>query len=241
MRRELRRRQVTVAAVEQLSPNMIRIHLQGDDLRDFESAGCDDHIKLSVPDPSAEGGSAMRDYTPRRFDTGAGTLMIDFAIHDAGPATRWAMEAKAGDTLRFGGPRGSQVVTDDFDWYLLVGDETALPSIGRRLEELRPGVPVTAVIAVEEPGDCVGLPEREGLVVSWSPRVGEVDGDAERLRALIVSLPPGEGYVWIGAEAQVARALRVHVLDTLGHPKEWSKAAGYWTQGIADSHETITD
>ena len=240
-RREIRRRQLTVAAVQRLSPNMIRVRFEGDDLRDFESTGADDHVKLFVPDPTSESGEAMRDYTPRRFDTSAGTLAIDFAIHEAGPATRWATEAKVGDTLRIGGPRGSQVVADDFDWYLLIGDETALPSIARRLEALRPRVPVRAVIAVEEEADELPLLPRLGLHVTWSPRAGSGVGDAERLLPLIGELPAGEGYVWIAAEARVARALRAHVVDTLGHPKAWCKAAGYWMMGEADAHETIGD
>ena len=76
----------------------------------------------------------MRDFTPRRFDSKTATLVIDFALHDAGPATRWALGARAGDRLEIGGPKSSKVVPDDFDGYLLVGDESALPAIGRRVE-----------------------------------------------------------------------------------------------------------
>src|SRR6185436_499825 len=89
-----------------------------------------------------------RDFTPRRFDVASGTFVIDFALHDAGPATNWAVAAKVGDTLEIGGPRGSAVIPDDFDWYILIGDETALPAIGRRVEELRQDVPVTTIVAV---------------------------------------------------------------------------------------------
>lgn len=44
------------------------------------------------------------------------------------------------------GPRGSFVVPLEYDWHLLVGDESALPAIARRLEELPPGKPVIALI-----------------------------------------------------------------------------------------------
>ena len=47
------------------------------------------------------------------------TLEIDFAIHDAGPATRWAAQAKPGDTLALGGPRGSFIIPTTYDWHLL--------------------------------------------------------------------------------------------------------------------------
>jgi len=59
--------------------------------------------------------------------------------------------AEPGQQLAVGGPRGSFVVPDDFDWYLFIGDETALPAIGRRLEELRGGVRAIVVAAVAGP------------------------------------------------------------------------------------------
>ena len=95
----------------------------------------------------------MRDYTPRRFDPAARTLAIDFAVHDAGPATQWALDSAPGDTIEIGGPRGSLVVSPTFDWWLLIGDETALPAIGRRIEELPAGVRAISVVVVSSEGE----------------------------------------------------------------------------------------
>jgi NADPH-dependent ferric siderophore reductase len=146
VRHDLRRRSLVVSWVAHISPGMLRIGLTGEDLAQFTSLAPDDHVKLFVP--SDDGRIERRDYTPRRYDPQAGELTIDFAVHDAGPATRWAMRAKPGDRIEIGGPRGSVVVPADFDWWLLIGDETALPAIGRRLEELPAGCPVTSIVAV---------------------------------------------------------------------------------------------
>jgi hypothetical protein len=51
------------------------------------------------------------------------------------------------------GPRGSLMIAHDFDWWLLIGDETALPSIGRRLEELGEGVRAITLVAVTGPAE----------------------------------------------------------------------------------------
>lgn len=243
VRRELRARSLTVAATEALSAHMLRIHFRSNDLDGFESSAFDDHIKLVPPNGGVEKGRpAMRDYTPRAFDPVAGTFVIDFALHQAGPATAWAMGAKPGDTIQIGGPKGSAVMADDFDWYLLIGDETALPAIGRRLEELRPGVRVIVVAHVGASEDRLTLPERGGLSVHWSYG-SDTEDSAGQLTALLdgLALPDGEGYVWIAGEAKLARALRAHVVEVLGHPREWVKAAGYWSRGVADSHERIED
>jgi NADPH-dependent ferric siderophore reductase len=229
-----------VAKVERLTPRMQRITFTSPDLRDFTSAAPDDHVKLFFP--SGNGGSDhKRDYTPRLFDTVTGSLTIDFALHEAGPATAWALSAKVGDALDIGGPRGSTIVPDDFDWYLLIGDETALPAMGRRVEELRPGVPVTTFAVVERAEDSQACQAQARLKSYWIAREGQPLDDASLLRfALDEYVPPaGDGFVWIAAEAQTARALRSYMMDVRAHPKAWIKASGYWLRGAEAVHETF--
>lgn len=243
LRHETRRRTLTVEAVERLSPRMLRIGFTSPDLHDFVSASADDHIKLFFPSPDgADGRPCMRDFTPRSFEVAQGKLVIDFALHEAGPATQWAAAAKVGDTLEIGGPRGSSVVPDDFDWYLLIGDETALPAIGRRVEELRPGVPVATVGVVQGAEDVQTFQAEAAVTPIWIMRDGVTD-DASLVRKALEThdFPAGEGFVWIAAEADVARTLRSYIVDDRRHPREWVKAAGYWKQGQADAHERIED
>jgi NADPH-dependent ferric siderophore reductase len=240
-RHDTRRRTLTVASIETLGGHMRRLVFTSPELHDFVSAAADDHIKLFFT--AAGGETVMRDFTPRRFDTAQGTLTIDFALHDAGPATQWAAAAQIGDTLAIGGPRGSTVVPDDFDWYLFIGDESALPAIGRRVEDLRAGVPVITLGVVNGASDEQSWATHAAWTGHWVHRAGTPAGDADLLLGALrdVTLPAGEGYVWIAAETGVARALRAHVLDTLGHPREWTKAAGYWTSGQADASDKSLD
>lgn len=237
IRREIRRRSLVVSRVEPLGSAMLRVWLEGEDLADFESGSPDDHIKLFFPVAGAgpDEKPAMRDYTPRLFDRAARTLAIDFALHDpAGPATAWARAARPGDVLNIGGPRGSAVVTDDFDWYLLVGDETAIPQFSRRIEELRPGVPVTALVSVAPGIQRAPVPAREGLTWIWVEHAGHGEDPAPLLAALgDAGLPEGEGYAWIAAEAAVAQAIRARLTDDMGHPLGWLRSSGYWTVGEA--------
>jgi NADPH-dependent ferric siderophore reductase len=232
VRHELRRRLLTVSAVERLTPQMQRITLTSPDLHDFVTASFDDHVKLMFPGHGDT--PLMREYTPRSFDAAHNTLVIDFALHDAGPATLWAEQAKVGDTLQIGGPRGSAVIPDDFDWYLLIGDETALPAIGRRLQEIRAGVPVASFV--------IGVAQEITTTANWTARWIARDGaadDAVLLRNALANytLPDGDGFVWIAAEAAAARSLRGFIVDERGHPRAWTKAAGYWTRGKADASE----
>ncbi|MGD1879794.1 MAG: siderophore-interacting protein [Kiloniellaceae bacterium] len=256
VRHETRRRTLTLVTKEALTPRMLRLGFRSDDLHDFVSAAPDDHVKLFFPLAQGAGegpgegpgkGSedarpVMRDFTPRAFDPALGSLIIDVALHDAGPAVEWAVAAQVGDRLEIGGPRGSAVVTDDFDWYLLIGDETALPAIGRRVEELRPGVPVATFAVVDGEDEIQQFKTQAAWRPTWVPRKASLN-DATLLRGALndYALPPGDGFVWIAAEADVARDLRRLIVEERGHPRAWTKAAGYWQRGVANANMRLED
>lgn len=233
VRHELKRRRLTVASVERLTPHMIRIVAAGADLADFASLAPDDHVKLIVP--GADGAQEMRDYTPRAYDVAARTLTLDFAVHDAGPATAWALAAKPGDPVTIGGPRGSRVLRSLVRRWLLIGDETALPAIGRRIEELPPEAEVVLLAAVPGPQDEQRFAGAARLAARWIHRpVAAAADPLPLLEALAETEIPDDAFVWIAAEAGVARALRMAALSR-GHDRRRMKASGYWVAGEADA------
>lgn len=258
VRHELKMRLLEVRDVGRVTPKMVRVTLGGDDLAGFVSASYDDHVKLFFPQhgldkpvlptqgpngpifPDGVPKPIARDYTPRRYDAAANTLAIDFALHGHGPATRWAAQARPGQFLGIGGPRGSFIVPDDFDWYLLVGDEAALPAIGRRLEELPPTAQAIVVAEVEDAREEQHFASRAAVKTIWVHRDGAAPGSAPPLERAIADLilPPGDGYAWVAAEAETAKALRRHLVEERGLRKDWIKAAAYWRHGSVAVHET---
>jgi NADPH-dependent ferric siderophore reductase len=259
VRHDVRYRLLTVTRTERLTPAMVRITLAGPDLEGFASAGYDDHVKLVFPQPgqsapppaSTKDGKLdfgdgvarppLRDFTPRRFDTDE--LVIDFAIHETGPASDWAAQAKVGNQLGVGGPRGSFVVSDDFDWYLLVGDETALPAIGRRLEELRAGAKAIVVAAVAGPEEEQTFVSHAQMDIHWVRRpLSQASDGADLLQAVEgLTLPDGDGYAWVAGESLTAKAIREHLVSERGLNKAWVKAAGYWRAQASAIHDHYDD
>jgi NADPH-dependent ferric siderophore reductase len=246
VRHEPRRRQLTVQRVERIAAGMIRITLGGD-LDGFTSLGFDDHIKLFFPDGSmtenGEPALVSRDYTPRRYDAAAKTLVIEFAIHDAGPATRWAEQAKPGDILRVGGPRGSFIIPTTYDWHLLIGDETGLPAIGRRLAELPAGTRVVVLGEVDGPKDELKFETAADVSVTWAHRNGVAPGESDVLSRTFktLRLPSGNYYAWVACESAVAKALRKQLIADHGANPKWMRAAAYWRRGDVAVHENIND
>jgi NADPH-dependent ferric siderophore reductase len=238
IRKDVVRRTLRVAAKEYITPRMLRIVFQSDDLQGFDSPSPDDHIKIFLPS-SGDEKPISRDFTPRTWDHEAGTFTIDFALHEVGRATEWARAAKAGDRLEIGGPRGSTVVADDFDWYLLIGDATALPSIGRRLERMRPGVVVDVFALIPDSEERQEFVTSAHCNVHWLLCSGSSLDHAATLRSALETfrLRAGDGFVWMAAEASVSRDLYTYLVEIRGHPKQWVKAAAYWTEPQFDSRE----
>ncbi len=261
VRHPLKLRLAQVVRVEPVSPRMRRVVLGGEALDGFTSAAADDHVKLFFPTPGQsqpvlpalgpdgpvfpDGAPrpVSRDYTPRRFDAEARTLTIEFVLHGDGPATRWAAQAEPGLWLGIGGPRGSFLVPDDFDTYLLIGDEAALPAIARRLEEMQPGVHVLALIEVADQAEERYLPTAANATVTWLHRNGAPAGMTALLpRALeALALPKGDTHAWIAGEIETVRLLRQHLLEVRGVPRAHIRAAGYWRIGAANAHAPVED
>jgi NADPH-dependent ferric siderophore reductase len=260
LRHETRLRRLTVLATERLTPHMLRVTLGGEDLRGFASPGFGDHVKLFFPLPGQDASvlpvqgpdgilfpgpdrPAARDYTPRRHDAAANTLQIDFALHEAGPATAWAQQVALGQTLLMGGPRGSLMLPLAFDWHLLVGDDTALPAIARRLEELPPGHHAVVIAEVDGKEDEIAFRSAAEVTVRWVHRHPAPAGDAAALLAALedTPFPPGEFQAWVACESGVARALRQALVERKGANPRWLRAAGYWQRGAAGVHETLND
>ncbi|MBB3561733.1 NADPH-dependent ferric siderophore reductase [Rhizobium sp. BK512] len=236
VRHELRRRSLIVESVADITPGMRRIVLKGDDLADFTSLAPDDHIKIIVP--GVGGAEERRDYTPRSYDNAARSLTIDFALHEAGPATQWAVDAQPGAPLEIGGPRGSAVVAGSVKRWLLIGDETALPAIGRRIEESGADTTITAIAAVADSGEQQSFQTSAALTIRWIYRPLSDATNAEPLIAALagIDILP-QTFVWIAAEASVVRAIRAYLVEERGYPLSWIKASGYWVNGKADTTE----
>ena len=237
---EIKRRRLQVLRVVDITPRMRRITLGGPELAGFVSLGSDDHVKLLFPQNAAEQAAletlvlgagksdgpmpAMRDYTPRRYDLDTLELDIDFVLHGDGPASTWAEQVQVGQHLYIGGPRGSMIVPDIFDSYLLIGDETAIPAIARRLEELPAGRKVLAVIEIADAAEQQVLSSAAEVEVIWVLR-GQ-DDLLDVVRNL--TLASGTLYSFVATETKLSRQVRRVLLDTHKVNEQYLKAVGYW-------------
>jgi NADPH-dependent ferric siderophore reductase len=226
----------------------MRIVFGGPELDDFDSPAPDDHVKLIFPDANGElvvpestdaglkvpegyERPEMRNYTPRYFDTLSQTVTIDFVLHGHGVASTWAAQAVPGQWIAAGGPKSSRVVTDDFDWYLLVGDETALPAIARRIEQTRSDASVTALIEVPSASDCLSFGYRCSLDLQWLIRDDPDRVPGSLLEPALAQVTPQSTDVFAFGATEKATSKRIKkvFLEHFGADDDHIKVSGYWS------------
>jgi len=246
---DLIQRKLVVKNVKMLSDKIKRVTLGGEELEGFQSNSADDHVKVFFPYPGEQepvvpsfGPSLgrrpegrrplMRDYTPRNYCQKNQELDIDFFLHDDGVGSRWAAQAERGQYLTIAGPKGSRIVPDSFDWYLLIGDETALPSIARRLEEWPETTHALVFIEVEDESVKIQLQHSKNVQIHWIYRQHVNQKSANSLVDVIgkANFPDGDYFSWIYAEKTQVEKVKNLLLNQKMANSEWMLAKAYWMQ-----------
>lgn len=237
-------REVEVLASRFVTPNMLRLTLGGPGMEGFPEGQRGGYVKLRLAPAEGSTKPQVRTYTIRAQR--AGEIDVDFALHGvgsdhAGPATRWAAEAKPGDRIEMGGPGAAKPLPPGMDHYLIFGDMTALPAISVNLEDLAPDARGKAVIEIRDEEDRQTLAHPPGVEVEWlvNPQPGHEDAPlAGAARA--IPWPDGSAYAWSASEFVTMRAMRDYLRGERGLGPDRLYISSYWKNGLEeDAHKVI--
>jgi len=239
-------RQMRVSRVAQITPRMRRITLEGAKLERFAEG--DLHLRMLLPPPGMTvpewpviGPNGLpkwptfgvqpvfRTYTARRVDAAAGEMDVDFVIHEGTSiGAGWAAKAKPGDAIGIIGPEGGRPA--EADWYLLAGDETALPAIARTLESLPEHKCGVALVEVADALEIQQFRHPAGIELRWLLRQpGDLPGARLPEAVRRVDLPEnGTLFVWTASEFGSFKSLRRHVRDERCLTPDQHLVAAYW-------------
>ncbi|WAZ21938.1 siderophore-interacting protein [Streptomyces cinnabarinus] len=255
-----------VVRTRRLGPSLVRVTFGGEELRDFHSDGCDQSLSLFLPQPGQDAPAVpvelgdgwwqgwrelpddvravMRSYTLRSLRRDPDEIDIDFVLHEpAGPASRWASRASAGDRVLLIGP----AVADnrairfrppaDTDLMVIWGDETAVPAVSAIVESLPAGTRARVWLEVHHAGDIQDLSTGADAEINWLVQEGQgAEGSPMALDALREArLPAAQApYVWIAGESGCVKALRRHFVGERGIDRRRVTFVGYWRRGLTE-------
>jgi NADPH-dependent ferric siderophore reductase len=243
---------LTVLRREQLSAHMVRIVAGGPGFADYVNNDfVDRYVKIVFPQPGVDYPQPLdlwairetmpreqwphtRTYTVRWVDTAAGELAIDFVVHgDEGLAGPWAAAAQPGDTLIFTGPGGGYNPDPAADWYLLAGDEAALPAVAAVIESLPAHARGVAFIEVGSDADVQAIAAPAGLELVWLQRGDVPAGESSQLVEAVrtAAWPEGRVNVFAHGERGYMKGLREVLFRERGLDRSQVSLSGYWAKG----------
>lgn len=236
-----------------LTPHMVRIVAGGPGIAEISDPGHTDaysKILFSHPETNltppydldalreslpAHLMPTTRTYTVRKFDLANGRVWIDFVTHGAeGLAGPWATHAKPGDQLALRKIGGGYSPSDDADWHLLAGDESATPAIAAALEAMPSDARGVALIEAGSEVDRLELQAPAGIEVRWQYRgADEVAGTSMVLVDAVRALPwqEGEVQVFVHGERGAMKLLRPYFTDERGLDRSQLSLSPYWAYG----------
>ncbi|MEU0587619.1 siderophore-interacting protein [Streptomyces sp. NPDC006132] len=261
-----------VVRTRRLGPSLVRVTFGGPDLHAFHSDGRDQSLSLFLPHPGQpepvvplelgdgwwqgwrelpdDVRAVMRSYTLRALRRHPDEIDIDFALHgiepgsavQAGPASRWAARAAAGDRVLLLGPAvaDNRAIRfrppEDTDLVVVWGDETAVPAASAIVESLPAGTRARVWLEVPQAGDVQDLVTEADAEITWLVREKGREGSPMALDALRdAQLPVAERpYVWIAGESGCVKELRRHFVRERGIDRRRVTFVGYWRRGVTE-------
>ena len=245
--------EATVTGRRQISPDLVRLNMNSPALVGKELEFTDHYIKLLFTPEDAdyawpfdvaqireqqpnEQQPITRTYTLINLDPETGDFDVDFVTHgDSGLAAPWARTVEVGERFGFLGPGGAWGPTEDYEHFVLAGDETAAPAISAGLKHLPAGATATAYIEIEANDRKFDLPTREGVEINWVARNGATHGTELSRAVRAASTPTGKKTSWfIHGVAEMIKEMRRFLFVESGIPREDVSISGYWRIGMTE-------
>lgn len=166
----------------------------------------------------------QRGYTLVDPDPAADRLDIEFALHD-GVASRWAEQARPGDTIE------ATVLGSSFALpeprpagYVIVGDTASLPAINSLLEAI--GDPPARVFLEAAHDDDKQLPVARSTQVTWVDRKNGGEALVQTVRS--AAFDAADHFGWVACDNRTTRAVAKLLREEFKIPRKSMKAQAYW-------------
>lgn len=167
---------------------------------------------------------------------------VDFALHETeGPASAWARNAQVGEQILVGGPGPKKLINNEADWFLLIGDMTALPAITVNLAQLPADAHGYAILEITTEADKQLLKKPDNVDINWVINAhpnAETSPLLDRVKTL--TWLTGQPAVWAACEFHSMRALRHYFKVDRPILKTHLYISSYWkVDSTEDQHKIV--
>jgi NADPH-dependent ferric siderophore reductase len=244
MTRKRKAHELTVTAALQVTQNMRRLTLHGEELASFPEDAEGGYFKFVFAAANSDK-PVLRTYTIAKYRPSLNEIDVDFMLHVspngsvAGVAAPWAIQAQIGDRASIFSPSPATFINTDADWYLLVADMTALPALTVNLERLpadAKGYVIIEIIANEDRQD-LRIPNGMELIWVVNPHPGSDDSPLY-LAIKELAWLRGRVVVWAAGEFKTIKT-RQYFKHDRNVEKSHLYISSYWKKGLQEEEHKI--
>ena len=243
-----------------LTPHFIRVTLTGDNLFKFTNVPIGANTKIFIPPsgldevhfpeidleksqwiyPPANVRPIVRTYTHSGFNAPKNEMYIDFVAHgENGPASAWALHCKKGDVLGVAMKDKRTALCPKVNWYLLVGDATAIPVLRCILENLPASANGKCMIEVPGKEDEQALKTKANIDFFWlhNPKPDESSTLAKEVRKIYFpDFPNASRFCYVASEYSTVKEIRNYLGIEMNWEQEELFAYSYWKAGVSEDN-----
>lgn len=243
-----------------ITPHYIRVTFTGENISKFANATIGANNKIFIPPsglneihfpqidfekmqwiyPPENVRPFVRTYTHRGFNAAKNEMYIDFVAHgENGPASAWALHCQPGDVLGVAMKDGKEDLYPQADWYLLVGDATALPVLCCILESLPSNTNGKCIIEVHSKEDEHPLKTKANIDFFWIHNPDPEESSILAQEARKISLPYSplvSRYGYVAAEFSAVKEIRNYLRKEVNWKREELNAYSYWKSGVSEDN-----
>lgn len=234
----------TVVEVGRVTPTMRRIRVFCETLGGLDYMP-GRHVRIEINDPLSlygvvRPGNTLRTYTicewsPQDLQFEIWAHLYEDESRASAIGLNWAHTVVPGDLVRFWGPLGD-FTTREAPYHLFVGEESGACAFVPLIRDLGPDAQVYGVVESATGADEVPLPRAER--VHRVHRNGASAASSSILPAAVagLELPQQAGAAYIAGEARTGQAVRAHLIEDRGWPKEAIVVKAFWAPGKSGLH-----
>lgn len=220
----------TLIQKEQIADHTYHLKIQGDDLKNLDYKP-GEHVRILVGvDKATSMQHKVRTYSVWQYEHTNGVMDLAVCTHSTGIGSLWARESSIGDSIYLVGPRGRFTVDDSGDYYVFVGDPSALAHLYEINRNLTGHKQVLSLIYADREEDL--FPDLDGSRPFQFNVLPRNSGETiiEQLHFLLKKAT-GKGMLYVGGDSRICVTLNRHFRYSLDWSSRQIKTKPFWAPG----------
>lgn len=212
---------------EKLNEHVFHLKIRGEDLSDLNYIS-GQHLRILVGlGKSTAFKDKVRTYSVWNYDKDNQTIDIAVCTHSNGIGSKWITDLKIGEKIYFSKPKGNFVIDNSADFYIFVGDISALAHLYEIRRNLTAEKKVYSLIYSDKTEDFFEDLDKS-VKFDFKKLPENSSDDIIKEITAFATISKGKGIVYLGGDGRVCVTLNKHFKKIFNWDTKQIKTKPFW-------------